>query len=133
MAPWGSTPKWSRTTVLFTFDDDVVAAATTPEELTSALLAEGMVPGCSPVGWSGFGDDQYAQSVAVGWILGRLQPLPGTPATVRDEVEAKSRPVWEKLKALPWSGQLARINAMRGAALACKGDPFEAVSGRGAG
>ncbi|MFJ4629226.1 hypothetical protein [Streptomyces sp. NPDC088847] len=133
VAPWGSTPKWSRTTVLFTFDDDIVADATTPEELTSALLAEGMVPGCSPVGWSGFGGDQYAQSVAVGWILGRLQPLPGTPATVRDEVEAKSHPVWEKLKALPWSGQLARINTMRGAALACKGDPFEVVSGRGAG
>lgn len=131
VAPWGSTPKWSATTVLFTFDDDLVADAATPGELTSALLAEGMVPGCDPVGWSGFGSDQYAQSVAVGWILGDLRPLPGTPETVGGEVETRSRPVWEKLKALPWSGQLARINAMRDAALACEGDPFEVVSGRG--
>ena len=49
--PDGSTPQWSRKTVLFDFDDDIIAAAK-GEELTRALLAKGMVPGCSPVGWS---------------------------------------------------------------------------------
>lgn len=127
--PYGSTPKWSRTTVLFGFDDAVVADAK-GKELTSALLAKGLVPGCTPVGWSGFGGDEYAQAVAVAWILGDLKPLPGTPATARDAVETKTRPVWKKLMALPRAEQLARINAMRGAALACKGDPFEVLSGR---
>lgn len=45
--PEGSTPKWSRKTVLFDFDDDTVAAAK-GQELTRALIAKGMVPGCSP-------------------------------------------------------------------------------------
>lgn len=127
--PDGSTPKWSRTTVLLDFDDDLVATAK-GEELTRALLAKGLVPGCTPVGWSGFGGDQFAQTVAVGWVLGDLRPLPGTSAGMRREVDAEARPVWKKLKALPWSEQLSRINAMRAAALSCEGDPFDVLSGR---
>lgn len=126
----GSTPKWSRTTVLFDFDDDVVGAARGERQLTWALLAKGLVPGCTPVGWSGFGGDQYAQAVAVGWVLGELKPLPGMPAGMRAEVDAKARPVWKKLTALPRAEQVSRIDAMRGAALACKGDPFDVVAGR---
>ncbi|MGW1211531.1 hypothetical protein ACWD5F_18070 [Streptomyces sp. NPDC002499] len=126
--PYGSTPRWSRTTVLFGFDDAVVADAK-GEELTRALLAKGLAPDCTPVGWSGFGSADYAQTVAVGWILGELKPLPGTSASMRREVEAETRPVWKKLKALPWSEQLARINAMRATALSCEGDPFEVLSG----
>jgi hypothetical protein len=115
--------------VLFGFDDDIVADSK-GEELTWALLAKGLVPGCTPVGWSGFGGDEYAQAVAVGWILGDLKPLPGRPAgTTRREVDAKTRPVWKELKALAWSEQLSRINAMRAAALSCKGDPFDVLSG----
>jgi hypothetical protein len=128
--PEGSTPKWSRTTVLFTFDDAIVAGASKGDELTWALLAEGLAPGCTPVGWSGFGDDEYAQAVAVGWVLGDLKPLPGTPAAA-SEVATKTGPVWKKLKALPPAEQLARINAMRAAALSCEGDPFEVLSGEG--
>lgn len=45
--PEGSTPQWSRTTVLFDFDDDIVAAAK-GKDLTRALIAKGMVPGCTP-------------------------------------------------------------------------------------
>ncbi|MEV0480278.1 hypothetical protein AB0I69_06615 [Streptomyces sp. NPDC050508] len=130
--PEGSTPKWSRTTVLFGFDDDIVADARGEEQLTWALLAKGLVPGCTPVGWSGFGGDEYAQAVAVGWVLGELKPLPGTPASASGEVDAKTRPVWKELKALPPAEQLARINAMRAAALSCKGDPFDVLSGKAA-
>ncbi|MET7849972.1 hypothetical protein ABZT48_17405 [Streptomyces avermitilis] len=127
--PEGSTPQWSRTTVLFDFDDDLIAAAK-GEELTRALIAKGMVPGCSPVGWSSFGGDEFAQTVAVGWVLGDLRPLPSTlPASLRREADAKTRPVWKELKALPRAEQLSRINAMRAAALSCKGDAFAALNG----
>ncbi|MFF1649935.1 hypothetical protein [Streptomyces sp. NPDC058240] len=126
--PEGSTPQWSRKTVLFDFDDDIIAAAK-GEDLTRALIAQGMVPGCSPVGWSSFGGDEFAQTVAVGWVLGDLRPLPGTlPANLRREVDAKTRPVWKELKALPRAEQLSRINAMRAAALSCKGDAFDALN-----
>ncbi|MGW7047966.1 hypothetical protein ACWGDT_35840 [Streptomyces avermitilis] len=127
--PEGSTPQWSHKTVLFDFDDDIIAAAK-GEELTRALIAKGMVPGCSPVGWSSFGEDEFAQTVAAGWVLGDLRPLPGTlPASLRREVDAKSRPVWKELKSLPRAEQLSRINAMRAAALACKDHAFDALNG----
>ncbi|MFH0176540.1 hypothetical protein [Streptomyces cacaoi] len=126
--PDGSTPQWSRKTVLFDFDDDIIAAAK-GEELTWALIAKGMVPGCTPVGWSGFGGDEFAQTVAVGWVLGDLRPLPGTPASMRREADAETRPVWKELKALPRAEQLSRINAMRAAGISCKGDPFDALKG----
>ncbi|MGW2047718.1 hypothetical protein ACWCPF_21420 [Streptomyces sp. NPDC001858] len=127
--PEGTTPQWSRTTVLFDFDDDVIAAAK-GEEVTLALVAKGMVPGCTPTGWTSFGPDLYAQTVAAGWVLGDLEPLPGTlPAGLRDEVDAETRPVWKELKALPRAAQVARIDAMRAAALSCEGDPFEVLSG----
>ncbi|MFI9629443.1 hypothetical protein [Streptomyces sp. NPDC052042] len=127
--PRGSTPQWSRRTVLFDFDDDVIAAAK-GGELTRALIAKGMVPGCSPVGWSSFGGDEFARTIAVGWVLGDLRPLPGTlPAGLRHEVDAETRPVWKELKALPRAEQLSRINAMRTAALSCEGDAFDALNG----
>ncbi|GAB2968202.1 hypothetical protein GCM10023080_033820 [Streptomyces pseudoechinosporeus] len=127
--PEGSTPQWSRETVLFDFDDDIIAAAK-GEELTWALIAKGMVPGCTPVGWSGFGNDDFAQTVAVGWVLGDFRSLPGTAsASLRREVDAEARPVWTELKALPRAEQLSRINAMRAAALSCKGDAFDALKG----
>ncbi|MDT0571887.1 hypothetical protein RM704_31290 [Streptomyces sp. DSM 3412] len=127
--PEGSTPQWSRETVLIDFDDGVIAAAK-GEELTRALIAKGMVPGCTPVGWSGFGYDEYAQTVAAGWVLGDLRPLPGMEsAGVRREVDAAARPVWKELKALGRAEQLSRINAMRAAALSCKGEAFDALKG----
>jgi hypothetical protein len=127
--PEGSTPRWSRKTVLFDFDDDIIAAAK-GKEVTWALIAKGMVPGCTPTGWSGFGTDEFAQTVAVGWVLGDLKPLPGTlSAGLRREVDTETRPVWKELKALPRAEQLSRINAMHTAALSCKGDAFDALKG----
>ncbi|MER6960220.1 hypothetical protein [Streptomyces sp. NPDC000618] len=129
LLPEGSTPQWSRTTLLIDFDEDLIAAAK-GEELTWALIAKGMVPGCTPTGWTSFGPDQFAQSVALGWVLGDLKPLPGTfSAGSRGEIDAEARPVWKKLEALPRAEQLSRIEAMRAAAFSCEGDPFEVLSG----
>ncbi|KRD23394.1 MULTISPECIES: hypothetical protein [unclassified Streptomyces] len=127
--PDGATPRWSRTTVLFDFADDMFAAAK-GEEMTRALIAQGMAPGCSPVGWNTFGGDQFAQTVAVGWVLGDLEPLPGSgSAAFNRAVVTRVRPVWDELTALPRAQQLARINAMRTAALSCEGDAFEVLKG----
>ncbi|MFI7295285.1 hypothetical protein [Streptomyces sp. NPDC050121] len=124
----GAMPQWSRKTVLFDFDDDLIVAAQ-GEELTWALIAEGMVPGCSPVGLHTINvNDAVAQSVAVGWVLGDLKPLPGTVSASLG-LDAKARPVWKELKALPEAEQLSRINAMRAAALSCKGDAYDALTG----
>jgi hypothetical protein len=125
--PEGSTPQWSRRTVLFDFDDEIIATAK-GEELTRALIANGLVPGCAPVGWSRSGDEDIAQVVAVSWVLGDLRPLGGTSHPSFDPI-ALARPVWKELKALPRSEQLSRINAMRAAALSCEGDPFDVLSG----
>ncbi|MFB7496567.1 hypothetical protein ACFC09_18095 [Streptomyces sp. NPDC056161] len=131
MLPDGATPRWSRTTVLFDFDDDIIAAAK-GDELTRVLIAKGMVPGCAPAGWSSFGVDEFAQAVAAGWVLGDLKPLPtALSAGLRREAEAETRPVWKQLTALPRAEQLSRINAMRAAAISCKGDPFDVLK-RGA-
>ncbi|MFJ9024081.1 hypothetical protein ACIRPU_29510 [Streptomyces sp. NPDC102259] len=127
--PEGSTPRWSRETLLFDFDDDLIAAER-GDGLTRALIAKGMVPGCSPVGWSSFGTDEFAQTVAAAWVLGDLESLPATlPAGLRREVDAETRPVWKELKARPRAEQLSRIVAMHAAALSCKGDAFDALKG----
>nr|WP_238419728.1 hypothetical protein [Streptomyces taklimakanensis] len=127
--PDGAMPQWSHTTVLVDFDDDLVGAAK-GEELTWALIARGMVPGCTPVGWSSFGGEDVARSVAAGWVLGDLKPLPGTgPADLRREIDTEARKVWKDLRALPRAEQLSRINAMRAAALSCEGDVLDALTG----
>ncbi|WP_293996034.1 hypothetical protein [Streptomyces sp.] len=111
------------------FDDDVIAAAK-GDELTWALAGEGMVPGCSPVGWSGTGEEDVARTVAVGWVLGELRSLPGSSPSLRHYGDTAARPVWRKLEALPRAEQLARIDAMRKAAFSCKGDVLGALTGR---
>ncbi len=127
--PEGSTPRWSHKTVLIDFDDDIIAAAK-GEELTWALIAKGMVPGCSPVGWSGMGGEDIARTVAVGWVLGDLKSMPGqgSPNT-RREMDTRARAVWKDFKVLPRAKQLQRINAMRAAALSCEGDALDALTG----
>ena len=124
--PEGSTPRWSRETVLLDFDDAVIATAK-GKELTRALIARSMVPGCTPVGWEGYGD-AAALSIAAGWVTGDLEPLGGTGRSATEQM-AEARPVWKKLKALPQDEQLARISAMRAAALSCKGEPLDALTG----
>ncbi|MET7455221.1 hypothetical protein ABZT03_25665 [Streptomyces sp. NPDC005574] len=131
LLPDGATPRWSRTTVLFRFDDDLIAAAAKGQSLTWALIAKGIVPGCVPVGFSGTGDD-VAQTVALSWVLGSLTPLPGTTGMgPGPKADAEARPIWKQLMALPRAEQLARVNAMRAAAFSCKGDALQALNGGG--
>ncbi|WP_329219832.1 hypothetical protein OG352_24620 [Streptomyces sp. NBC_01485] len=127
--PDGATPRWSRETLLFDFDDDIIAAAAKGEELTRALIAKGMVPGCSPAGWGDTAGDDVAQTVAAGWVLGDLEPLDGTVQAPGARTMAEAGSVWRQLKALPRAEQLSRINAMRAAALSCEGDAFDVLSG----
>ncbi|GDY48760.1 hypothetical protein SANT12839_096420 [Streptomyces antimycoticus] len=127
--PEGSTPRWSRKSVLIDFDDDIIAAAK-GEELTWAVIAKGMVPGCSPVGWSGTGGEDIARTVAVDWVLGDLNSMPGQESpNLRREVDTQARAVRKELEALPRAKQLSRINAMRAAALSCEGDALDALTG----
>src|SRR5690606_5335744 len=127
--PDGSTPRWSRETVAFDFDDDIIAGAK-GEELTRALIAKGNDPGCTPVGRSSFGGDEFARAVAVGGGRRVLGPLPGTlPADMRRQVDAEARPVWKELTALPRNEQISRITAMRTAAHSCEGEAFDVLSG----
>lgn len=118
LLPEGSTPRWSRDTVLVDFD---TLTAEKGEALTRALIGLGMVPGCTPVGWQGMGEEDIARTVAVGWALGSLEPSADTEA----------RTAWQELKARPYPEQLARIAAMRTAAYSCQGEPFEALKGEG--
>ncbi|MFJ9743334.1 hypothetical protein [Streptomyces sp. NPDC101166] len=129
--PNGATPQWSRSTVLFDFDDDGITAAQ-GDQLTRALIAKAMVPGCTPVGWNSSGQyaDAAAQAVAVGWVLGDLQPPPATlPAGMPRAVDDETGPLWKELTALPRAEQLSRINAMRAAALSCESDAFDVLKG----
>ncbi|MFI7504879.1 hypothetical protein ACIBVL_41700 [Streptomyces sp. NPDC049687] len=127
--PKGSTPRWSRDTVLFDFDDDIIAAAR-GEDLTKALVAKGLVPGCTPVGWFSYGEEDVAQIVAAGWVLGDLGSLPsGQSAGLRHEIDAQARAVWKGFRALPRAEQLKRIHAMRAAALSCEGSTLDALKG----
>ncbi|MEU1799520.1 hypothetical protein [Streptomyces sp. NPDC019937] len=127
--PEGSTPRWSREDVLFDFDDDIIAAAK-GEELTWALIAKGMVPGCVPVGFGGAGGEDIARTVAVGWVLGHLNTMPGQgPPKSRREIDSQARAVWQDLEVLPRAEQLSRINAMRAAAISCEGDALDALTG----
>ncbi|KFG01755.1 membrane protein [Streptomyces scabiei] len=122
-------PERSRTSVLVDFDDSVFADAQ-GEELTRALLAQGMTPLCSArsAGESGTLAEIAAQSVAAGWVLGDLEPFTGALHGADDQLR-EARPVWTELKALPWSEQVARVKRAHTAAVSCEGDPLDVLDG----
>ncbi|WP_180687389.1 hypothetical protein [Streptomyces gossypiisoli] len=124
-----ATPERPRDAVLVDFDDGVFDTAKR-EELTRALVAQGMAPTCfaRSAGESGTTGEIAAQSVAAGWVLGDLRPLGGTVHSARDQLDL-ARPVWQDLKALPRIEQLARIRAMHAAAVSCNGDPLHVLAG----
>ncbi|MEW1779745.1 hypothetical protein [Streptomyces sp. NPDC086777] len=125
----GSTPRWSPETVSVDYADPVMASAK-GRELTRLLIAGAMVPGCSPLGLGAEVSvgDSAAQTIAVSWVLGEFKPL-GVISLVSDESFAVARPVWQQFTALPRARQLSRIEAMRDAALSCRGDAFDALKG----
>lgn len=127
----GATPERPHGAVLVDFDDGVIADAE-GEELTRALLAQGLAPICFARSDSESGTlgEIAGQSVAAGWALGDLKPLGGSLHSARDQLDV-ARPVWKELRALPRSEQLARISAMHTAALSCEGDPLDILDGGG--
>ncbi|NJP99107.1 hypothetical protein [Streptomyces zingiberis] len=127
--PGGATPQWSRETVLFTFDDGVIASSADGVELTRALIAQSMAPGCVPAGWSSTGGTDIAAAVAVAWVVGEVKPLPGSSGDLRGYGGPGVDDVWKELTALPRAEQLSRISAMRAAALTCEGDPLDVLTG----
>ncbi|WP_338898543.1 hypothetical protein WBG99_25570 [Streptomyces sp. TG1A-60] len=122
-------PERSRTAVLVDFDDSVIADAE-GEELTRALLAQGVAPICfaRSANESGTLRELAAQTVAASWFLGDLKPFGGTMYSSSDQLEA-ARPVWTELKALPRSEQVARVKAAHAAAVSCDGDPLGMLDG----
>ncbi len=114
--PHGSTPRRRQDTVLVDFDDAALAGG---GNLTRALVGKGLVPGCTPVGWQGIGEEDIARTVAVAWVLGTLDPAAGPEA----------RTAWQDLTARPRAQQLARVDAMRTAAHTCRGEPFDVLKG----
>ncbi|MEH0528818.1 hypothetical protein [Streptomyces stelliscabiei] len=122
-------PERSRTAVLVDFDDSVFADAE-GEELTRALLGQGMIPICfaRSANESGTLDEIVAQGVAAGWVLGDLRPFDGAMHAATDQLK-EARPVLRELKALPWSEQVARVKAAHTAATSCAGDPLDLLDG----
>ncbi|MDX3730731.1 hypothetical protein [Streptomyces caniscabiei] len=122
-------PERSRTAVLVDFGDDVFGD-TEGEQLTRALLGQGIAPNCfaRSAGESGTVGELAAQGVVAGWVLGDLRPFAGTVHAPADQL-ATARPVFTELKALPWSEQVARVKNAHTAAVSCSGDPLDILDG----
>ncbi|ULR48865.1 hypothetical protein [Streptomyces deccanensis] len=122
-------PERSRTAVLIDFGDGVFGDVR-GEQLTRALLGQGMAPICfaRSANESGTVGELAAQGVVAGWVLGDLRPFPGALHTPADQL-ATAGPVFKELKALPWSEQIARVKAARTAAVSCSGDPLDILDG----
>ncbi|MEU5328932.1 hypothetical protein [Streptomyces parvus] len=125
----GSPEAWSSDAVLLRFDDALFTGAH-GGRLTQAVVAQGMMPGCSvlPASWGGsvVVDDVIAQYVATRWVTGRPEPLPGTLAA---EQTGRAETVWRAFTALPPAEQRARVRTMREATHSCQGEPLAALEG----
>ncbi|MGW2445761.1 hypothetical protein [Streptomyces sp. NPDC001675] len=126
--PEGQVRERSRTTVLLYFDDWPVSNGQ-GTDLVRSLVADGLAPSClaHEDGSQRKVREVAARSVAVAWATGELKSLPGTLWS-RGEAMALARPVWDGLRTLPGPVQRARIDAMRGTAFSCLGDPLEALT-----
>lgn len=129
-----ATPERPRDSVLLDFEDRVIGEAEGERPLTRALVAQGMVPLCSPrsVTESGTQEEAAAQSIATAWVLGEdLRPLAGTMYPAKDQNDL-TRPVWKKFVALPKAEQQRRIGAMHAAAVSCSSEDALTVLNGGA-
>ncbi|MCX4969857.1 hypothetical protein OHA98_34910 [Streptomyces sp. NBC_00654] len=128
---FSATPERSRDSVLLDFDDRTIGEAKGERPLTRALVAQGMVPLCSPRSEteSGTQEDAAAQSIAIAWVLGEEpRPLDGTMYSAKDQGDM-ARPVWKKFAALSKAEQRQRISAMHAAAVSCSGDALTVLNG----
>ncbi|MET8544099.1 hypothetical protein ABZW03_26130 [Kitasatospora sp. NPDC004799] len=109
--------------VLVDFDEQLFGTAT-GQDLTRALVAEGLAPSChARTSREGGGQEDVAlQSIVAGLALGdpTLRPLAekGTEEYSR-RTWAAADAAWRELKALAPAEQRARIAALRTAALSC--------------
>ncbi|MGY3682245.1 hypothetical protein [Streptomyces sp. TE33382] len=128
---FGARPERSRDSVLLDFDDRMIGEAKGERPLTRALVAQGMVPLCSPRSEteSGTQQDAVAQSIATAWVLGEEpRPLDRTMHSAKDQ-NNMARPVWKKFAALPKAEQRQRISAMHAAAVSCSDDALSVLNG----
>ncbi|MFE2636420.1 hypothetical protein ACFXKF_16805 [Streptomyces scopuliridis] len=127
--PDGSTPRWSREIALFGFDDPMIAAAK-GKELSRALIANSLVPDCSPRGVEAVSVSAIsAQSIAASWVLDESEPL-SSDFTYFSKLQLDQvHRVWKEIKRLPQAEQRSRVSTMYLGAVACKGDPLAALDG----
>ncbi|WP_405019641.1 hypothetical protein OHV05_24950 [Kitasatospora sp. NBC_00070] len=110
--------------VLVDFDETVIAKAT-GNDLTRALIAQGLAPNChghSP--WEGGGTEDVAvQGLAASWALGEPRPVPleqpGDDEYAR-RTWSEAEAAWTKLTAAPSAEQRTRIAQVRDAAVSCE-------------
>ncbi|MBC3839465.1 hypothetical protein GXW82_02315 [Streptacidiphilus sp. 4-A2] len=105
------------------FDDRLFAGAT-GEELTRALIAQGMAPSCYANNDQEGGGESYVavQSIAASWALhdSRLQPLEKlNDVPYMQDTWAAAEAAWKRLTALPAAEQRSRIAALYAASLSC--------------
>jgi hypothetical protein len=126
-------PQRSRTAVLVDFDDDAFTR-TGGEDLTRALVGQGIAPPCFGRSQqeSGTLGETAAQSVVASWALGKLKPIRGTVHPAEEQL-ATARPVFRELEGLRWSEQVARIRAAHAAAMSCGDDVLTVLDGGASG
>ncbi|MFJ5924507.1 hypothetical protein ACIQF6_18105 [Kitasatospora sp. NPDC092948] len=109
--------------VLVDFDEREFAGAS-GQDLTRALVAQGLVPTCRARTdrEGGLVEDAAVQSIAASWALGDSALVPvETPSSngYDRQVWEEARAVWPVFAALPPAEQRARITAVHEAALSC--------------
>jgi hypothetical protein len=117
--PDGDRPPRAAEVVAVDFDS-VQFAGKEGSELERALVAGAGVPQCT-VGWNdALTRERAAQTVAAAWFMGDLEPVFGE-SSAADRIAALAGPAWRTFHALPPAEQARRINALRAAALSCRG------------
>lgn len=106
--------------VLVDFDDPVVVRAE-GEQLTRALVSQGLAPHCTERSsrMNSIGLDEIAQSVAAGWALGDFRLIDWAGHFDGPEHRKAGQAAWGRLTALPPAEQRAWITDTRAAALSC--------------
>jgi hypothetical protein len=127
--PDASTPRLSRKIALFDLEDRTIAAAK-GKELSRALIANSLVPNCSPRGLAGASVASIAaQSIATSWVLNESELRNSDFTNISPIQRNEIQQVWKKIKGLPQAEQRSRVSKMHLGAVACKGDPLVALDG----
>ncbi|MGW0787598.1 hypothetical protein ACWD04_04940 [Streptomyces sp. NPDC002911] len=106
--------------VLLDFDDPVVVRAE-GEQLTRALVGQGLAPHCTERSslMNSIGLDEIAQSIAAGWALGDFRLIDWAGHFDGPEHREAGEAAWSRLGALSSAEQRTWITDTRTATLAC--------------